>query len=162
MAHFTAKPILEDLAELDELLFGDAQSHLRSELDFFASHPESSISIGPEELARAYVQLSGCRKRLNSALEKQDQWREVSDTGRETLAKMQDLDQLLQDLKQRQAEKEPPFAAERAEFLAQLNAEREAVDREIQQQKDKIEEYYARKKRESTYRNLVGTDQTWM
>ena len=70
---------------------------------------------------------------------------------------MNTLSTILQDIKNAQETQIPPFAKERAEFLDQLEMERQEQLKQLRRQQDKIEEHYAKKTRESTYRNLVGS-----
>ena len=69
---------------------------------------------------------------------------------------MNAVETVLQEVRHAQDSRTPPFAVERAEFLARLEAERQEQVKEIQRQQDRLDEHYAKKTRESTYRNLVG------
>lgn len=74
---------------------------------------------------------------------------------------MDDLDKTLKDAQEKQMIQGPPFAAEREEYLKKIQEDRQKFERELQRQRDKIEEYYAKRTRESTLSNLVGAKQQW-
>jgi hypothetical protein len=58
--------------------------------------------------------------------------------------------------------KSTPFEQERKAFLQSLADRKKKIENEITRESDKIDEYYAKKTRDSIYRNLVGGNQQWL
>ncbi|KAI9488720.1 hypothetical protein BDB00DRAFT_32338 [Zychaea mexicana] len=157
MAHFTAQPIKEDLAQLDHAIFETAHRNLRRDLTEFVHVFEESDHVKEDTLAAAYVQLTNCGQSLQTAKTREDDLQSAITQGNKVREDMNTLETVLQDVKHAYETKTPPFAVERAEFLKQLEKERQDHLKELRRQQDKIEEHYAKKTRESTYRNLVGS-----
>ncbi|KAI8149801.1 hypothetical protein BJV82DRAFT_584695 [Fennellomyces sp. T-0311] len=156
MAHFTSQPITEDLSQLDNAIFKTAQRNLRQDLAEFVKVFEETDHVNKDTLASSYVQLSTCSRSLQTAETRKDDLQGVITAGNEVQENMNAIETVLQEVKNAQESRTPPFAAERAEFMAKLEAERQEQLKEIRRQQDKLEEHYAKKTRESTYRNLVG------
>ncbi|KAI7876022.1 hypothetical protein K492DRAFT_210603 [Lichtheimia hyalospora FSU 10163] len=164
MARFNVDPILKDLDDFGNALFGSAHAHLQKNVDDFVrtfdeTHPESGTRVGPDALAVAFVQLSNCSQKLQ--VNKQVGWDDLVKHSQQTRQTMDDLDKTLQDAQEKQMMQGPPFATEREKYLKTLQEDRKKFERELQRQKDKIEEYYAKRTRESTLSNLVGAKQQW-
>ncbi|CDH55794.1 predicted protein [Lichtheimia corymbifera JMRC:FSU:9682] len=167
MARFNVDPILKDVDEFGNALFGSAHAHLQNNIDDFVrtfdeTHPESGTRVGPDALAVAFVQLSNCSQKLQ-VHQKQDDgcWDDLVKYSQQTRQTMDDLDKTLKDAQEKQMIQGPPFAAEREEYLKKIQEDRHKFERELQRQRDKIEEYYAKRTRESTLSNLVGAKQQW-
>ncbi|KAI9246496.1 hypothetical protein BDA99DRAFT_576612 [Phascolomyces articulosus] len=153
-AHFTAQPIAKDLAQLDNAIFETAQGNLQRDLAEFVQAVENPNHVKEDTLAANYVQLTSCGQSLQVAKTREDDLQSIITQGNEVQDEMKALETILQDVKNAQETRTPPFAEERAEFLKQLEHERQEQLKELRRQQDKIEEHYVKKTRESTYRNL--------
>lgn len=67
------------------------------------------------------------------------------------------LNLIVEKLEAERSKKEPsPVEIEREEYKKLLAERKKSMEKEIQRQSDKLDEYYAKQTRESIYRNLVG------
>ncbi|KAG2221879.1 hypothetical protein INT45_012523, partial [Circinella minor] len=146
-----------DLAKLNNAIFETAQDNLKRDLTEFVQVFENSNHVKEDTLAASYVQLTNCSQSLQAAKTRKDDLQSIINQGNKTQEEMNTLSTILEDIKNAQETRTPPFSKERAEFLKQLEMERQEQLKELRRQQDKIEEHYAKKTRESTYRNLVGS-----
>lgn len=69
---------------------------------------------------------------------------------------LQDVHAKVEAIKAEQATHPPPFSTERAQFLDDLNMRRREIESKLRREQDKLEEFYAKRTRESTFHNIVG------
>ncbi|CAO3695981.1 unnamed protein product [Rhizopus microsporus] len=142
MVKFTPNALLEDIAELDKLVFANSQAKLNQELHSFVEHFEKE-SISSEELAKSYVALTGCHPKLNTSMEETQQL----------------LEQLLTTI---QHEKQSPsLQQEYEEYQKDKDKRKRMALEELRRESDRLDEYYARRTRDSIHQHLVGTQQ-WL
>lgn len=141
-----------DVAELDKLVFANSQAKLNQELHSFVEHFEKE-SISSEELAKSYVALTGCHPKLK-------QTKTVDSTINTSMEETQQLlEQLLATI---QHEKQSPsLQQEYEEYQKDKDKRKRMALEELRRESDRLDEYYARKTRESIHQHLVGTHQ-WL
>jgi hypothetical protein len=76
----------------------------------------------------------------------------------ETQKTLEDLLKTVQDT----APKKIPFEQERQAYLMELDERKRQLALEMTRESDKLDEFYAKKTRESIYRNLVGSNHQWL
>lgn len=154
MAKFSAKPILSDASELDDLIFKNGQTSLAGDLNDFVDNFETSGELLPlDSLASTYVQLTSCDQKLKKAVGSET----VDATLKQSSTTLSQLNLIVEKLEAERSKKEPsPVEIEREEYKKLLAERKKSMEKEIQRQSDKLDEYYAKQTRESIYRNLVG------
>ncbi|KAI8393594.1 uncharacterized protein BYT42DRAFT_541833 [Radiomyces spectabilis] len=158
MANTDVDNVLKDVGDLDNVLFQKPQQRLQHELGAFVQAFDDNChsKINPETLASHYVQLVQSVQQLEQAKQCHFDFEEISNqasTTKERLAALQDIIT--------QTEHSPEtdeLDVQRQEFLKMLEQKQKKDLQRWQMEKDKLEEYYTKKTRESTYRNLVGSN----
>ncbi|KAI8091485.1 uncharacterized protein B0P05DRAFT_267346 [Gilbertella persicaria] len=151
MVQFLMDTFVQHVSELDQLLFQDGQERLLKEIDDFIDQFETRQDLF-DTAAKMYAQLTVCDKKLNSLKTVE------LDTTLDKLHQTQHrLDQLLSKTEPRTVHLEE----KRQAFLTQQTERKRQIEAQITRESDKIDEYYAKKTRESIYRNLVGSNQ-WL
>lgn len=125
---------------------------MTKQLELFVDYFENSNELlEGEELAKTYVQLTSCEKKVTKLKDINleitvDNVNKVKNT----------LDELYDRVKKQKQERKLPFADEKEAYLKEKQERLLKLDNELRNETDKIEEYYTKKTRESIYRNLVG------
>ncbi|KAG2214818.1 hypothetical protein INT46_006610 [Mucor plumbeus] len=152
--------------ELDDLIFKNGQKALHQELESFVQEFEARIStlftkqqlITTDSLAKTYVDITTCDSKLKSAAATKT---DLSSTQEELAKTQQKLNALLDAVKETQNKhKNIPFELEKQAYLKQQQERKKKLELEIRRESDILDENYAKKTRESIYRNLVGS-QNW-
>ncbi|KAL9545416.1 hypothetical protein MBANPS3_007155 [Mucor bainieri] len=158
MVKFSADTITSGACELDNLIFKNGQEVLSRELEAFVEEFETKQQlITADSLAKTYVNITTCDSKLKAAVPKAD----LSNTQQEIANTHQKLSTLLDAVKETQARHSSiPFASEKEAFLKQQQDRKKKLEQEIRREADLLDETYAKKTRESIYRNLVGS-QSW-
>lgn len=81
----------------------------------------------------------------------------MDDTLKESTFTLNQLQQLLQRI---ETEPTTSFEQERKAYLTSLQERKKSIEKEIQRESDTMDEYYAKKTRDSIYRHLVGAWKT--
>ncbi|KAI8073064.1 hypothetical protein BC940DRAFT_290458 [Gongronella butleri] len=163
-----------DMLELDEQLFKVNQRLLGSamtsfvhtfddeEPDNFTGNEENPAPreqrIRSSDLTQAFVQLNTCHTQLDKLKAKQDEITNIATQARECRAVVGDVLQVKNEQEQRKQDASMPLQAQQQAYLDELAARKSKFHAEIQREKDKLEERYAKKTRDTIYRNLVGAD----
>lgn len=109
-----------------------------------------------DSLAKTYVQLTSCDQKLKSAVSTQA----FETTLEKSTLVHNSLAQILEAVEQIQTKKMAvPFQPEREAYIVSKEERKKAIENEIRRESDKIDEYYAKKTRDSIYQNLVGGNQ---
>ncbi|KAG2196320.1 hypothetical protein INT47_009315, partial [Mucor saturninus] len=133
-------------SELDELIFQKGQTSLQRELhDFVEAFETKKELLELDSLAKTYVQLTNCEGKLKSSAVSQ-----LETTLKEAVRVNDVLNSALKQVESVQV-KEEPFRAEREAYLKSKEERRKVLESEIRRESDKIDEYYAKKTRESIY-----------
>lgn len=108
-----------------------------------------------ESLAKNYVQLTSCEQKLKCGVNNEL----LETTLGEATAVSNRLTQILDMVHQAQSNQmTEPFQSEREAYLIAREERKKAIENEIRRESDKIDEYYAKKTRDSIYQNLVGNN----
>ncbi|OAC99640.1 hypothetical protein MUCCIDRAFT_114839 [Mucor lusitanicus CBS 277.49] len=144
--------------ELDNLIFKNGQEALSRELESFVEEFETKQQLTTADtLARTYVNITTCDSKLKLATSKVD----LSSTQQQVAKTRQKLNTLLDAVKETQRKHNNiPFESEKEAFLKQQQDRKKALEQDIRREADLLDETYAKKTRESIYRNLVGS-QSW-
>lgn len=106
-----------------------------------------------DALAKTYVQLTNCDQKLKFAVNTQTLEATLDKSARvcESMARV------LEGVEQVQANNMTvPFQAEREAYLTAREVRKKTLENEMRRESDKMDEYYAKKTRDSIYQNLVG------
>lgn len=160
--------------ELDNLIFKHGQEALSRELESFVEEFEVSTLTffhalnsrysqtkqqltTADSLAKTYVNITTCDSKLKTATNRAD----LSNTQHEIAQTQQKLNTLLDAVKETQSRRNNiPFESEKEAFLKQQQERKKKLEQDIRREADLLDETYAKKTRESIYRNLVGS-QSW-
>ncbi|EPB87513.1 hypothetical protein HMPREF1544_05707 [Mucor circinelloides 1006PhL] len=144
--------------ELDNLIFKHGQEALSRELESFVEEFETKQQLTTaDSLAKTYVNITTCDSKLKTATNRAD----LSNTQHEIAQTQQKLNTLLDAVKETQSRRNNiPFESEKEAFLKQQQERKKKLEQDIRREADLLDETYAKKTRESIYRNLVGS-QSW-
>ncbi|CAO3654657.1 unnamed protein product [Mucor fragilis] len=158
MVKFSADSITLGACELDDLVFKNGQEALSRELESFVEEFETKQQLTTaDSLTKTFVDITTCGSKLRTAASKAD----LSSTQQEMAATQQKLTTLLDAVKEAQnRHSNIPFESEKEAFLKQQQDRRKKLEQDIRREADILDETYAKKTRESIYRNLVGS-QSW-
>ena len=114
--------------------------------------------ITADSLAKTYVNITTCDSKLKSAVATKT---DLSSTQEELTKTQKTLSALLDAVKETQNKHiNIPFELEKQAYLKQQQERKKRLELEIRRESDILDENYAKKTRESIYRNLVGS-QNW-
>ncbi|KAI7902269.1 uncharacterized protein BX663DRAFT_512314 [Cokeromyces recurvatus] len=166
MVKFSADTVFTDTSELDKLLFQQAQQRIAEEINEFIEQFETKNDLMTVDLlAKTYSQLTTCETKLSNATKQADDNHLSSTVTIKTVAsKTQQVQDILQNLLQtveacQNQKRNSPFYKEKEAYLKKKEERRKQLEKEIRKESDKLEEFYAKKTRESIYNNIVGIHQ---
>ncbi|KAI8369755.1 hypothetical protein BD560DRAFT_490031 [Blakeslea trispora] len=138
---FSAATLYTNLSELDHVLFQQGQSQLQQDMVEFVQvfdHP-----CHTHDAAMTFAQLTTCKTKLTvpSLDDTLNKTRQTS----ETLGQIRQIQPVQQSSPDKQA------------YLEQQQERRKQMEAELLKESDRLEEFYAKKTRDSIYHHLVGS-----
>jgi hypothetical protein len=106
-----------------------------------------------DTFAKTYVDLTSCEPKITTTMHNLD----LASTLERVLETQTTLETLLQTVQDTQPKK-TPFEQERRAYLVERDERKRQLALEMTRESDKLDETYAKKTRESIYRNLVGSN----
>ncbi|KAG1456282.1 hypothetical protein G6F56_006866 [Rhizopus delemar] len=140
-----------DAIELNQLIFSGTQEKLNKEINSFAEHFEN-CSVSIDSLTKTYVALTGCSSSISQHKKHVDP---------DIIQSLTDTQQLLNQALSTCSKKENFTDVQQRQqaYLAEKQLRKKKMMDELRRESDRLDEHYAKKTRESIYKNLVGADQ---
>lgn len=97
--------------------------------------------------------MTSCDQKLKKAVDSET----LETTLKASTTTLEQLKLIIEKLDIERAKKEvSPLELEREEYIKLLAERKRTMEKDIQRQSDKVDEFYAKQTRDSIYRNLVG------
>ncbi|KAI8636686.1 hypothetical protein BD408DRAFT_425776 [Parasitella parasitica] len=159
MVKFSANSLTSGACELDDLIFKNGQNILDQELESFVQEFETRQQLlTADSLAKTFVNITACDLKLKAAAAATA---DLSPTQQKINDTQKTLNRLMEAVKETQNKHSNlPFEAEKQAYLKLLQERKKKLEQDIRRESDILDENYAKKTRESIYRNLVGS-QDW-
>ncbi|ORX60491.1 hypothetical protein DM01DRAFT_1332640 [Hesseltinella vesiculosa] len=116
-------------------------------------------SFGRSDLTKAFVSLSSCPAQLDLVTNNGQELSQLAEEMKQSRNMIDQTRQVLHNQEQRRELAHLPLQQEKQQYLTDLERRKKDFYAQWQHQTDKLEETFAKKTRDSIFRNLVGADQ---